>query len=93
MILVAVDTQVSKSAQYTISNKFKVVFRAPHGMTDDAWIEKALDLGANVFVSPDLDIPLYLDTLGVDYKWIDLPQSMKSSKQANYILKRLKAIG
>lgn len=91
---IAVDTQISLSTvDWLNENNFEVVFKAQNE-SDEEWIEKALDLGANVFISPDLDIPNYLDKYypNAGYKWIDVKQGLKKEKQIKYLTKRLKGL-
>lgn len=89
---IACDCQISKrTVELLKASKFDVVFRA-HKEPDEVWIESALDLGATIFISPDLDIPLYLDKAEVEYKWIDVRQGLKSSKQFSFLVKRLNKI-
>lgn len=89
---IACDCQISKrTVELLKANKFDVVFRA-HREPDEVWIEAALDLGATVFISPDLDIPLYLDKSEIEYKWIDVKQGLRSSQQFNFLVKRLNKI-
>lgn len=89
---IACDCQISKrTVELLKANNFDVVFRA-HKEPDEVWIEAALDLGATVFISPDLDIPLYLDKVEVEYKWIDVRQGLRSGQQFSFLVKRLKKI-
>lgn len=93
MIRLAVDNQISHLTIKKLEKEFEVVMMAEN-MPDEIWIEKALDKGATIFISPDLDIPLYLEKnyeeLGLI--WIDIPQSMKGSDQYKYISNKIKKI-
>lgn len=94
MLKIAVDNQISYNAIYGLKNrKFDVVLWAGD-MSDEDWVDKAIGLGANVFVSPDVDIPILLDRMLPDEKihWIDIPQGLKSKDQLRYLLTQLKTI-
>lgn len=85
----ALDNQVSKKTIEKLKTHYEVVFTSGD-LADEIWIEEALALGANVFVSPDLDIPNYLDRFNVDnVYWIDLKQKLKSDKQFRYLRSKL----
>jgi hypothetical protein len=89
---IAVDTQISKGVVNRLNNTgYEVVYRASTE-PDEVWVPAALDRGATVFVSPDLDIPRILDRVGVDYKWIDVEQGLRSDKQYDYLVKRFKKL-
>jgi hypothetical protein len=90
---IAVDNQIGKIIVDILKQrKFDIVFRA-QDEADHEWIEKALDLGATVFVSPDFDIPFYLDKEYPDesYKWVELPQNLPKRKQCEFLTKKLSA--
>ena len=90
MLVIAVDNQISLRVVEKLKRKYKVVVWAGN-KPDDVWIEEALDLGANIFISPDLDVPNYLDKLNANWtKWIDVPQKMTKEKQYEFLLKKLK---
>lgn len=92
---IAVDNQISYRAVETLKQlyKFDIVFRAKD-QPDEVWIEMALDRGATVFISPDVDVPNYLDRLddAAIYKWIDVKQGLKKEKLISYLVKKLKEI-
>ncbi len=53
---VALDNQVSKMTRAKLERiGFEIVVFAGHDH-DEYWFQKALDLGVDVFVSPDIDI-------------------------------------
>lgn len=90
-IKIAVDNQVSFRTIDELNVDFDVVFNATDE-PDDQWIEQALDLGAQVFVSPDLDIPNYLADNGYDWvSWIDLPQNLNGVQGRKHQLKHIVA--
>lgn len=86
----AVDVQISKRAIRELQAAgYSVVYQAKNAQKDPDWIEQALTKGANVFVSPDLDIPNYLDKRDVNAAWIGLPHGIDGEMQSGYIIKRL----
>lgn len=91
MKILAIDNQISKRVTDKLSIYFKVVMWAGD-KPDEIWVEEALDLGANIFISPDLDIPNMLEKLESDAIWIDVPQGMPSNEQYIYLNKILKNI-
>lgn len=91
-IRLALDNQISKKAAYEVrAAGYKVVYHASNE-PDDVWIERALGQGATLFVSPDIDIPNYLDKNDIAAGWVDLPQGMGGDIQAAYILKQITRI-
>lgn len=94
MLKIAVDNQIShKVVQQLKDRKFDVVIWAGD-KTDEEWVYIALGLGATVFVSPDVDIPILLDKFLPEetIHWINVPQGLKSKNQLKFIIKRLKVI-
>ena len=90
----ALDVQISKQAQHELRKfGFEIVYRAGAGVDDETWVLNAIGAGANIFVSPDLDIPNLLERLGTEAAWIDVPQGMRGENQANYIAGRLTRLG
>lgn len=64
---IAVDTQVADAAIDYLENKgFVVVFKAHHE-PDNMWFRDALDLGADIFVSPDWDISFLCNSHNVKF--------------------------
>lgn len=61
MLVLAVDTQISHKTVRELSRHYEVVVVAGQSFSDEDWVEDALSMGANVFVSPDIDIPNLLD--------------------------------
>lgn len=55
---------------------FEVVVYAEDRMDED-WVFDAIGAGAEVIVSPDLDIPNMLDKYNVDVDWIDYQSHRK----------------
>lgn len=89
-IKLAVDVQISKRAIKELQAAgYSVVYQARMAQKDADWIENALTRGANVFVSPDMDIPAYLDKRDVDAAWIGLPHGIDGDMQPGYIIKKL----
>ncbi len=88
----ALDNQLSKPTMARLEKLGVTVVLRAQDEDDEDWIEYALHLGANVFVSPDLDIPNYLDRRNSDAIWIDVPQYMREHRQAEHIISELKRI-
>jgi riboflavin biosynthesis pyrimidine reductase len=88
---IAVDNQISKDiVKRLIKKGYNIVLRA-QDEPDEQWVEAALDLGANVIVSPDVDIPILLDRLGADdVRWIDVPRYKKKENLEKYLIKAFK---
>lgn len=85
---IAVDTQVSDSAiDYLSSRGFKVVFKA-YNEPDQIWFRDALDMGAEVFVSPDWDISFLCNQYNV--KFIKLKQGLRRIEIGMFIEDRMK---
>lgn len=85
---IAVDTQIGFQAIKHLESKgYKVVLRATDE-PDHIWFEDALDLGAQVFVSPDWDISFMCNRVGVDF--IMLKQGLRDHRIGEFIEKRLK---
>ena len=91
MFKLALDNQVSKDAAQKLSAHYEVVMNAGD-LPDEEWIEQALLLDANIFISPDLDVPNYLDRIQSDARWIDLPQNLRSHNQFDFIMKKIEAL-
>lgn len=90
-LVLAIDNQISLTVVDLLEQHYDIAIWAGEAQ-DEQWVEEALDTGANVFISPDLDIPNLLDRYGSDAKWIDVPQNIGSEKQYDFLLKKLKAI-
>lgn len=88
---IAIDNQIASYVVDALRRKYDVVLTAGN-MSDEEWIEKALDLGATVFCSPDLDVPNYLQQYDLPYIWIDIPQGLKRHRQFPYLDKRLREL-
>lgn len=85
---IAVDNQVADSAiDYLKDKGFKVVFRARHE-PDHEWFQDAMDLGADIFISPDWDISFLCNRY--DVKFIQLEQGLKGVGIGKFIEKRIK---
>ncbi len=90
-IKIACDNQVSKITVDTLDSIFTVVTTAGN-KPDDVWLEEAIDKGATVFISPDLDVPNYLDSAFVEYKWIDIPQGLGKQELCRHLIKQIKKV-
>lgn len=85
---IAVDTQVSDSAVTYLREKgFNVIFKA-NREPDEVWFRDALDMGADVFVSPDWDISFLCNRYNV--RWIRLKQNLRNLEIGRFIESRLK---
>ena len=87
----AVDNQISLSVVEGLKETHEVVIWADD-MQDEDWIDEALDLGAEVFISPDLDVPNYLDRVNSNAHWIDVPQGLPKKRQLNFLIEKLKGL-
>lgn len=56
---------------------------------DEVWIQRAVERGAEIFISPDLDVPNILDANNYEGHWIEYPQNLKKEKAEKYILNQL----
>lgn len=75
--LIACDNQVSKDfCKRFEKHGFAVVVYAGD-RADEDWVFDAIGAGAEVIVSPDLDIPNMLDKYNVDVDWIDYQSHRK----------------
>lgn len=94
MNILAVDNQISTKVVEKLERFYKVAIWAGD-KSDEEWVEEGLNLGANIFISPDLDIPNLIDRLAPDEGiiWIDIPQGMARDKQFNYIVSQIKKVG
>ena len=88
----AIDNQISKYVVEHLKKDYEVV-RTAGNDPDHIWISDALDKGADVFISPDLDIPNFLDKENADWaRWIDIPQGLGYEKQYKFIMEKLKKL-
>lgn len=85
---IAVDNQISLSVVKSLKKKHDVVLWAGDRQ-DEVWIDEALALGAEVFISPDLDVPNYLDRINSPATWIDVPQKLPTKNQLAFLLDAL----
>lgn len=90
-MILAVDNQISLRVVEKLKIHYKVVIWAGND-PDEVWLEKALDLGADVFISPDLDIPNILEKIAPYATWIDVPQHLSKEKQFDYLISALKKV-
>lgn len=89
MLVLAIDNQISLRVVDRLKQHYEVVLWA-NTMSDEDWVDEALCRGANVFISPDLDIPNLLDRVAPDVRWVDVPQGLQRDKQFNYLMNQLK---
>jgi len=68
MFKLALDNQVSKKVKEELSWHYDIVIWADT-LPDEYWVKEALNRGANVFISPDLDIINMLTELDSDADW------------------------
>ena len=90
----ALDNQISKVTVERLSSHYEIILMAGD-RPDEEWVEDAYFEGANVFISPDLDIPNLLEKIAppeVPVFWIDIPQGLKSDKQYYNILNQLRKL-
>jgi hypothetical protein len=86
-MLIAVDNQIPYAAVQMIEARgFHVVVRAKD-QADKVWFEKGVELGAEVFVSPDRDIFHLCCKHGK--KWLKLKQGLRGIEVAHFVTKRL----
>lgn len=91
MLVLAIDNQVSLGVVDQLRQHYEIAIWAGK-MSDEEWVDEAMCRGANVFISPDLDIPNLLDKWFPEAKWIDVPQNMPRHKQFSYLMGQLKRI-
>lgn len=85
---IAVDNQIGDIAIRTISTKHTVVVRA-QDYSDQDWLDAAIGQGAIAIVSPDLDVPNYLDKHAPHIRWICLPQGLRDPYIGSFVLNKL----
>lgn len=91
-MLICLDQGIKQSVIVRLDSLGHEVVRvAEHGESDEDWVYDGVAMGAEVFVSSDLDIPNLLDLYGSKAHWIELPQG--KINQLNFILKEIKKIG
>lgn len=88
LMKIAVDNQVSKQCIDSLNRKHEVILCA-NDRADEEWVELAMDLGVDIIISPDLDIPNYLDKANSDIIWIELPQGIKGHNQFDFLIKAI----
>lgn len=88
----ALDNQISNRCIRELSKHYEIVYTAKNE-PDEIWLEDAYGCGANIVISPDLDIPNYLDRMRYDdVIWIEVPQNLRSAKQYDFIIKKLEKL-
>jgi 2-keto-3-deoxy-6-phosphogluconate aldolase len=84
---IAFDTQVPRQAiQAAESSGHTVVYWAG-AEHDELWFRQAMDMGADVFVSPDWDIAILAENH--NKKFIRIPQKLGGQELVAFIMKRL----
>lgn len=84
----ALDCQISfKGAKILNNSGHTVVYHARHEH-DQLWVRRAVEKGAEVFISPDWDIDIMCNQLNL--YCIKLKQKQKSEDAVQFILKELK---
>jgi hypothetical protein len=87
-MLVAVDTQVSKKAVRQIESAGHWVVYIAGEEHDEWWFREALDLDAEVFISPDFDIEILANQY--DKKFIRIPQRIDD--MGSYLVRQLRLL-
>lgn len=82
---IACDVGVSnRSIKFLKMKGFDIVFKANTGQPDKEWFDQALEAGADVFISADLDIARLVETVyDKRIKWINFPNMPYSEGKAN----------
>ena len=87
---VACDNQVSNEIKSKLTKSGFQVVTSAFSLPDEDWLMDAIGKGVDVIISPDLDIPNFLDRYNLDgIKWIDVPQGYKYDKLEKYLFKQL----
>ena len=92
---IACDVNVSgRSIKFLQSHGYEVVYRAGAGQPDRKWFAAALERGAEVFISGDLDIAFLVEKeYDKRIKWLNFPNMPYDNGSANqWLLNRLKQI-
>lgn len=91
LIKIALDCHIERSLiEFLKSQNFEIIYIAPPSTPDNVWVESAYLLGANVFISRDLDIGIILDKNEyADCFWIESPAHFKSNKLNKHILNKI----
>jgi hypothetical protein len=88
MMRVAFDCQISRAAvEATEDAGFQVVYWAG-SEHDELWVAEALDLGADVFMSPDYDIEILANRY--DREFIRLPQGLGGRRLVDFVTRKLR---
>lgn len=91
MFRLAIDNQISKVTVKKLQKHYEVVLWAAN-LPDEIWVEDAYDDGADVFISPDLDVPNILDRIDAKAYWMEIPQYLNEGSQFNFIMKELQQL-
>lgn len=82
----AVDVQVSNEVIGSLCRAGdEVVCVARMGEEDQSWVSRALDRGAEILISPDLDIPNLLDQWGINevFHFVSIHRYQKWKKRVH----------
>lgn len=90
LIKIAVDIQIGKIASDELERVgYTIVYKARASEPDIEWVHNAVNNGATILISPDLDIPDLLDKNNINAAWIGLPQGIGGLDQAEYIKQKI----
>jgi hypothetical protein len=92
---IACDVNVSnRSIKFLKQAGFEIVYKAGAGQPDKKWFAAALERGADVFISGDLDIAFLVEKqYDKRIKWLNFPNMPYNEGHANkWLLERLKQI-
>lgn len=86
---IACDVNVSnRSIRFLQREGFEVVFKAGAGQPDVEWFAQALEKGADVFISGDLDIAFLVEKqYDLRLKWLNFPNMPYNEGTANNYLR------
>lgn len=87
--ILAIDCQIGLKVVEQLKQHYEIAVYASD-KADEDWVNEALEYGANVFISPDLDIPNMLDQLNDSSIWIDVPRGLNKPNQFDYINAKIK---
>lgn len=87
---VALDNHLPKTAVDKITDAgFEVVFRA-QDEHDELWFSLSVDLGANVFVSRDIDLEIMATNAGLDY--VCPPEGVSGDALIDWVIRKLRLL-
>lgn len=87
---IACDTQIAfRTIEYLNNMGHTVVYRATNEM-DNEWFENALNKGAELFISPDIDIDVLCNRHNI--KSLKIPKGLKAKELNVWLKKKLKTV-